>query len=78
MEGQETDKEGGCTYIIVRVTVRHKGEISTIAELREYRGDGKDAHQDGYCSKNWYGFWNHVTCKSDVRLASPEARVSCM
>jgi hypothetical protein len=43
---------GECTYIIVRVTVRHKGEIGTIPELGEYRGDGKDAHQDGYCCKN--------------------------
>jgi hypothetical protein len=53
MEGQGIDKEEGeRAYIIVRVTVRHKGEIGTIPELGEYRGDGKDAHQDGYCCKN--------------------------
>jgi hypothetical protein len=67
------------TLIIVNVIVRHTGEIRTILEFGEYVGDGKDAHEDGYCDKNPDGFrsLSHVKCKWDVRLSSPEFGVLC-
>jgi hypothetical protein len=58
MEGQglqgDDKEEVKWTYVIVSVTVRHKGEIGTVPKFGEYSGDGEDAHENGYCGKNQY------------------------